>query len=70
MTEWQPIETAPRDGTGFLYFQRLPFGQHWVGSAIFYDDKFVHVQWSGQEDEWVTLAPTHWMPLPDPPKKA
>jgi hypothetical protein len=64
---WQPIETAPKDGTGFLYLQKLPFGQKWIGSAIYHSDRFVHVQWTGECDEWTTLSPSHWMPLPEPP---
>jgi hypothetical protein len=64
---WQPIETAPKDGTGFLYLQKLAFGQKWIGSAIYHSDRFVHVQWTGECDEWTTLSPSHWMPLPAPP---
>ena len=65
---WQPIETAPRDGTGFLYYQKLPFGQKWIGSAVYHEGEFVHVQWNGDECDWTTINPTHWMPLPAPPK--
>ena len=61
--EWQPIETAPKDGTSALIF--APFGivEAWFcgddGSYqwVCYDDKF-------QLDEH---EPTHWMPLPAPP---
>ena len=65
--QWQPIETAPKDGTGFTYFQKLPFGQHWIGSAVCYYGKFLHVQWNGNEGEWVCISPSYWMPLPTPP---
>ena len=34
---WQPIETAPKDGTGFFYYQNLPHGQRWYGSAIYHN---------------------------------
>ncbi|AGH30759.1 hypothetical protein SUAG_00033 [Sulfitobacter phage pCB2047-A] len=64
---WQPIATAPKDGTGFLYFQKLPFGQKWIGSAIYHEGKCLHVQWSGEECDWTTINPTHWKPLPDDP---
>ena len=66
-TQWQPIETAPKDGTGFFYFQKLPFGQQWIGSAVYHDGKCLHVQWNGDECDWTTICPTHWMPLPTPP---
>ncbi len=53
---WQPIETAPTDGTPVLTFQR--------GYAIV-------VQWYERGewtdgDKWSTTY-THWMPLPAPP---
>jgi len=65
--EWQPIETAPRDGTRVLLSK--------VGST-----EVVSGYWNGIRyedipvDEWLTAPggwrrqPTHWMPLPEPPK--
>ena len=60
---WQPIETAPKDGTAALIFSK--------------DDAFgpVIVGWWENDDEawWgphsYIVRPTHWMPLPDPPKE-
>jgi Protein of unknown function (DUF551) len=61
MNEWQPIETAPRDGTEILLFAR---GQH--------DDVYRGVgQWSEHSNSWFwsfAIRPTHWMPLPEPPE--
>lgn len=62
--EWQPIETAPRDGTWVLVFH--PGHQH--GHVCSWDK--IRRSWrllggcifSGAGDE-----PTHWMPLPGPP---
>jgi hypothetical protein len=68
MSEWQPIETAPKDGTGFIYFQGLLHEQKWIGSAVWHKGKFLHVQWDRCQDDWLEINPTYWMPLPDPPQ--
>ncbi len=59
MTDWQPINTAPKDGTYVLVY-----GRH-EGVRI--------GKWETLFDDWEApyegglLEPTHWMPLPDPP---
>jgi hypothetical protein len=69
MSEWLPIETAPKDGTQFLVVNdRGIFVVSWDkdGPDNCLDD-FWHV-WSGKF--WMDLRgmePTHWMPLPDRP---
>lgn len=57
---WQPIETAPRDGTQILVYTALGFMET-VQWDLYYQ-KFVdgHTEF---EVEWLT----HWMPLPNPP---
>ena len=57
---WQPISTAPRDGTAILTFQASMCGNK-VKVAIWREDT-VPKGWSASED-----SPTHWMPLPVPP---
>lgn len=60
MNEWQPIETAPKDGESILAW--LPHLA--LPGCIYY---------SGGHWRWVTNGgwagvPTHWMPLPPPPE--
>lgn len=63
--EWQPIETAPKDGTEILVHTR--YGNFYV---VGYDDVF-SAPWRVRNDEGLTeTAPTHWMPLPPPPIKS
>ena len=63
--EWQPIETAPIDGTEVLVFGPKQDGVYLA--AYKYGDWCVAGPW---DDGWTELLspPTHWMPLPEPPK--
>ena len=72
---WQPIETAPKDGTPILlYCEEWNFDWHGDdkkpiiavcrsgrGGAFFIDNTVYY--------ETQALRPTHWMPLPPPPKE-
>lgn len=54
---WQPIDTAPKDGTEFLgWFPGSTVMIWWMGQGGVWGNDF----WEGE-------APTHWMPLPEPP---
>jgi hypothetical protein len=65
--EWQPIETAPRDGTRFAVLIPKPSRRtawtlgicHWEHGMI--EPRFIFDNWS------TSPQPTHWMPLPPPP---
>jgi hypothetical protein len=78
--QWQPIETAPKDGTQILSYhnreilysngERKKF--EWIQIVRWAEV----MQWDNPEDEydWLTGSnfdeptdPTHWMPLPKPP---
>jgi hypothetical protein len=59
MSEWQPIETAPKDGTKILTASGRDLSVR---------------EWGENEDGdsvWLPrirgVFPTHWMPLPTPP---
>lgn len=62
MSEWQPIETAPKDGEYVLLYDRHNDPDRFVG---FYTE----VSWvlHGVDDIWI-VTPDAWMPLPDPPE--
>lgn len=73
MTEntWQPIDSAPKDGTAVLLWARdLRFpGNVAVAQYITDDIEWWHVT-DGKFGPWPLRgpSPTHWMPLPGPPK--
>ena len=58
---WQPIETAPADGTQFLAWDGKDMKRAIAYSyGCIYDDEM--------ESPYLTLwHPTHWQPLPSPP---
>lgn len=61
---WQPIETAPKDGTEVLgWLSRSIDEQPYVETMWYVPDAEV---WVGDYDGCRVL-PTHWMPLPEPP---
>lgn len=58
--KWQPIETAPRDGTIFIAW----FGEYAESGYFWEGGSFV---WQHDGDSPMT-GPTHWMPMPPPPE--
>jgi len=64
-TGWQPIETAPHDGTRLLLYREGCIG-FWSGAWRGKKVEFWHSDLS-RKNEPHAWQPTHWMPLPDPP---
>jgi hypothetical protein len=58
---WQPIKTAPTDGSLFLVW-----APEYVGLPSIYSLCAYHPDAGFCIDE--LREPTHWMPLPEPPK--
>jgi hypothetical protein len=72
--EWQPIETAPKDGT------RIDV---WVPTWLRTGNRMPNAKWRDGRwsfwweptQEWLSIeeeyegGPSHWMPLPPPPKE-
>ena len=74
MSEWKPIETAPKDGTpvlagrGGTYPWGIPHILAWLdGPKVKAGAGWYRVD--GAHWNTRTLRPTHWMPLPSPPQK-
>lgn len=64
-SQWQPIETAPKDGTSFLACNSKVIDWYQV---VFYDDENPSAAWAVADGPNYHQAMfTHWMPLPDPP---
>ena len=70
---WKPIETAPKTGESILaYFPLEGLSSRFPRRCIVY--------WSDSQRDWIFSGraasgysegynPTHWMPLPEPPKQ-
>lgn len=83
MMEWKPIETAPKDGTELLLW-RADSGvilARWIAPCDFLTDEEIEKNHAddSEEPDWFHAdyvqggritdgAPTHWMPLPEPPQ--
>ena len=64
-SNWQPIETAPRDGTHILAAWVPVNLPRWVRETIMWMDGEWVATWSHGP---ILSRPTHWVPLPDPPR--
>lgn len=77
MSEWQPIETAPKDGTWFVIATAhgdyevgryepltMPTYEPVDGTCLYLRTEREVYEWGGFNN---FHAATHWMPLPAPP---
>lgn len=78
---WMPIETAPKDGTDIIVMYvhistQVVHAAFWIGGE---DEDWIEdsrdIGWLSYEHSEVSrikldgwMEPTHWMPLPEPPK--
>lgn len=60
MSEWRPIETAPKDGSDILVFHPESREQF----VVFWQER----RWYFSPNGALKDDPSHWMPLPEPPK--
>ncbi|UQS95282.1 hypothetical protein Pam5_66 [Pseudanabaena phage Pam5] len=68
MSEWQPIETAPKDMSSIIAF--IPGLKH-SGIQEEFDEVAVvfwkREGWVYQHDDHLYATPSHWLPIPPNP---
>ncbi len=71
VSQWQPIETAPKDGTPVLVYAQLDPPEKWAAYMRDLPPLIAITSWHHDAGFCVceVREPTHWMPLPDPPSK-
>lgn len=70
MSEWMPIETAPKNGNAIILWGDVEVSP---GMHNKYPPEFNVGYWhnGGWQHRWLdawVVGATHWMPLPDVPK--
>jgi hypothetical protein len=82
MSEWKPIETAPKDGRDILLSnnEERHYEDRWVVAGSYEKRRYknsrggkltksgFYNQFLDNDDDG-PIYPTHWMPLPEPPKQ-
>jgi hypothetical protein len=62
---WQPISTAPRDGTRIIVTRTAPTGRN--PAKIVWGAEGAPQGWRWRQQKVIRFEPTHWRPLPAPP---
>lgn len=63
--KWQPIETAPKDGTSILVAVYEENGDYWGEDIVAWNPTN---GWDSAGYDWDHSQITNWMPLPEPPE--
>lgn len=72
MSNWQPIKTAPRDGTIILVYLPWPHKSYRVRQASYGGQNSNkpnqwYIYFNRSDARYIDIEPTHWMPFPNPP---
>ncbi len=65
MSEWQPIVTAPRDGTQIILAQFIGKDEPYIIGG-WYEPGIADRCWYDFDSQ--SIGPTHWMPIPPDPR--
>jgi hypothetical protein len=74
VSDWQPISTAPRDGTDIIVYTihgDVEITNYFIMTREVYEptgDGLFSRREETSYEGWNGNTPTHWMPLPEPPK--
>lgn len=76
MTDWQPMATAPKDGTGIFATDGERLATFYWEDVSWADPRFWQIGCTAYSketevqdyDTTISFEPTHWMKLPPPPK--
>lgn len=63
MSNANPIETAPKDGTRVIALSYKDGDLRWATKAFYRGD-----WWWADTEQQEASAPTHWLPIPEPTK--
>ena len=63
MSEWQPIETAPKNKAIIVYAGRR------IGEACYISNPDLEGWWWADDLDRMARTPTRWMPLPPAPAR-
>ena len=66
--KWQPIETAPKDGTPLLLFARSKSADAPVRVVGWFIGTMGWIESAFAPNSPVGIVPFKWMPLPEPPQ--
>lgn len=66
---WQPIETAPKDGTVVLVCGKNARGSYYVTDAKWYCGAWCLFDCAEDSHTYPSDYHTHWQPIPEPPKE-
>lgn len=78
MSEWKPIESAPKDGAKLDFFcvrthchgsvdniRKTDVSWGPIANSLTGD---IYEGWRGLSELHAEVVPTHWMPVPEPPE--